>query len=493
MRARLLLSAILTATAAILVSAAVAAAAVDYDSFQVTLDGANGVIGSTEPWHYYPNTDWWNTWYYNDPLSTDAWKRIEYNLTICGDSSVTNEKVDVVINYSTNLYINPLPPLPELEGVSITPHQEAAWINRQHVIYSGPVPTTGSLPKSGWFDIPDYNPEWVSIDVRTYGGDAGDQVNVTGDVRHMCLPKPPVHEPLLNWDFVVPTTPTGVNNLEIVVDSPNFNPDPLAGDVIGVSATNPTFHYAGSRPCDHDGNPLTPDVTILTWDNTAPGAALTPGSLIHAGLNMGEAGRILDAYWTWTWDNQGTIQTDIVKDVPVIDEETWTWRNGGPPPEGTPPPDPIGGQPRPPGTLEMRLGTDAGFSAENEGKRIFLDNIRTYYNIPEDVLDLEDLNADLDEGALLGIPGVMLGSVGGDFNVDSFFDVFFRVEEGVPPQFLNPDFEALLVAEVWVQEGTSEPEQIGTFWNLNEQCPEPATLALMGLGAAGMLLRRKRR
>ncbi|HUX02123.1 MAG TPA: PEP-CTERM sorting domain-containing protein, partial [Phycisphaerae bacterium] len=56
------------------------------------------------------------------------------------------------------------------------------------------------------------------------------------------------------------------------------------------------------------------------------------------------------------------------------------------------------------------------------------------------------------------------------------------------PEFASPQYEALLYAQVI----NPDKSVIGEFWNLNPQSPEPATLALLGLGAVATLIRRRR-
>ena len=153
------------------------------DTFYTHLDGQTVFNGSGSgyndgtgvngtPWYYYGNTDWYNQWYYDAPPNPDRFKRITYDINI-------NALADVVvaINWSTLAYPeNPSrPPLPPLTAV-----QEQAWIVRE-VIFA----------ESGWnnvhiegtFIIPDYNPEWVSIDVRALGMGA----TVQGTITHECL------------------------------------------------------------------------------------------------------------------------------------------------------------------------------------------------------------------------------------------------------------------------------------------------------------------
>lgn len=156
------------------------------DTFFIEFDGAGELVASGGSgydggaWDYYPNTDWWNQWFYDDPLDPDASKLIDVWMTI----TPTGRRAwaDIAINWSTDLYpSNPdSPPLPPL-----TPEDEDTWIFRE-LIFSGEgfvesVHISLELP----IVILDYNPEWVSIDIR------GANITVTdGLIRHECIPEP---------------------------------------------------------------------------------------------------------------------------------------------------------------------------------------------------------------------------------------------------------------------------------------------------------------
>jgi len=63
----------------------------------------------------------------------------------------------------------------------LTPEQENDWIVRE-VIFDEYV--DGAVNINGTFIISDYNPEWVSIDIRVYG----DYAYVYGSITHECIP-----------------------------------------------------------------------------------------------------------------------------------------------------------------------------------------------------------------------------------------------------------------------------------------------------------------
>jgi hypothetical protein len=72
---------------------------------------------------------------------------------------------------------------------------DEAFIGREVVVSK---PLQDFLGQSGHFVIPDFNPEWVSIDVRVIawqtdpagGGIMPLSVTLSGDVIHRCVPEP---------------------------------------------------------------------------------------------------------------------------------------------------------------------------------------------------------------------------------------------------------------------------------------------------------------
>ena len=190
-----------------------------HDTFSVTLYGDNWLFegdgtgwspaGGPGEWIHYDQVqpDWWNQWFYNDPPDGTRWKEISYDISIdafVGDG-FSDTFVEVALNWSTVDF-------PETGPGGPPPMPEQEQFIERHVIYSGP-----GLAESivGDYVIPDYNPEWVSIDVWVdawaeieIGGDPDGgpdggpdgnppefdwvpvDVQISGDIWHECVPEP---------------------------------------------------------------------------------------------------------------------------------------------------------------------------------------------------------------------------------------------------------------------------------------------------------------
>jgi len=168
----------------------------EFEGWNDYVAGSGGGTGwNNGEWIFYSETDWWNQWFYNDPLDMTRWKLIEYDIWV--DPTLPEGQpipgfVDVVLNWSTPDY----PPTGP-DGDPPMPTQEQ-WIERSLTIASGP----NELPweEHGSYIIPDFNPEWVSIDVYVESNQwvdlgQGDEmvplpVYISGDIRHQCIPEP---------------------------------------------------------------------------------------------------------------------------------------------------------------------------------------------------------------------------------------------------------------------------------------------------------------
>lgn len=135
------------------------------DMFWVEMDpSGNLVFGGGEGaygdgWYYYPESEWWNIWFYDHPLDYNRHKNILTEVIVMPTNP--DAYIEFAVNWSTDQWsLDQLPgdSAPPLPGVP-----EELYIGRA-ILFEGPIyePT----PLNFEYIIEDYNPEWVSIDIR---------------------------------------------------------------------------------------------------------------------------------------------------------------------------------------------------------------------------------------------------------------------------------------------------------------------------------------
>jgi len=137
------------------------------------------------PWYEYPQTEpetsWWNQWFYDDPPMPSPWyKEISWGIDIFPSAP---SFLEIAINWST-LDFGPTGP----DGPPPMP-QDEPYIMREIIFYTA---VSGHVYIESSYVIPDYNPEWVSIDIRADipVGTVVNTVQVTGWIEHDCIPEP---------------------------------------------------------------------------------------------------------------------------------------------------------------------------------------------------------------------------------------------------------------------------------------------------------------
>ena len=151
--------------------------------------GGSGTDAYGDGWYTYPS-GWYNIWFYDHPFDTARYKRIHIEFDLIPLQPPLPSVIEIAVNWSTNAWSlvgnPPGPRRPPLPG-----EDEALYIGRTtlHV---------GTDPSGHYvfdYTIPDYNPEWVSFDVR------GRNFIFEGRITHECLPKNP--PPSLDLSFVI--------------------------------------------------------------------------------------------------------------------------------------------------------------------------------------------------------------------------------------------------------------------------------------------------
>jgi hypothetical protein len=304
----------------------------------------------------------------------------------------------------------------------------------------------------------------------------------------------------INWDF---QNPSGKSVAAFIVDT------------TGTNNPNPLFHYDNNGPHKFNnyytvpGNSDNKDDMTHVWGSPA-GGNIPAAEIIHVGVEQD--------VWDWSVERARAVHPDLTTtDAPVLSFHEWTHTIT----TGTSGPSTTGG--------DINLGSlqevvacgirfEAGQTPANITRLMALP-------VPGGELGLADLNRDT-VNRLLQLPNQPVF----DFTealFDSFFDIFFGAttanfnqpmlgpgqdfvivvdgqEQDLPddlleqgnylvlnlPDLCNGEQEVLMVAETSLGE-----VQVGNFALLGRGpiVPEPATLALVGLGAAGTLWWRRRR
>jgi len=138
-------------------------------------------------WYYYQNTDWWNQWFYNAPYNPNRRKEIFVNVTVMPMWAGAPSFVEIAYNWSTPEWSElglQRPPLPDDVPDQAT---EDLYIKR-HTFFVGELFEPILIEPEELYVIPDYNPEWVSIDIR--GTNFMILQDMPGTILHCCVPKP---------------------------------------------------------------------------------------------------------------------------------------------------------------------------------------------------------------------------------------------------------------------------------------------------------------
>jgi hypothetical protein len=206
------------------------------DPFGEASGGGTGYNGGQ--WYYYENTDWWNEWFYDHPFDPDRKKVIDVSFTIVPFDPCIPSWATVAYNWSTPDWPDPCrPPLPPLD-----PCDEDVFIGRS-ILFEDDLAIWPQFVQHH-FEIEDYNPAWISIDVNGFNYEI-----IDGWIEHACLPK-------LELDFgdaPDPNYPTllASDGARHVISGPYFC-DPAGGDAPDPEPDGQPHPWATGD--DTDGN-----------------------------------------------------------------------------------------------------------------------------------------------------------------------------------------------------------------------------------------------
>ncbi|MBE0663280.1 MAG: T9SS type A sorting domain-containing protein [Bacteroidales bacterium] len=134
-------------------------------------------------WYYYPNTDWWNVWFFDHPVDDTRYKVINGSINIQTRDMNLPAYAEIVLNWSTPAWQGwPAIQRPPLPGDVADPTLEDLYIVRSAPIFVGSISNDMTFAIED-FIIEGYNPEWISIDIR------GANFILNGSLQHSCFKK----------------------------------------------------------------------------------------------------------------------------------------------------------------------------------------------------------------------------------------------------------------------------------------------------------------
>ena len=175
---------------------------------ELGLSGGDGYTDVGGPWYEY--AEWWNQWWFDHPYDDTRLKVVGIEFDVVTLVSGQPANLELTVNWSTDAWLpgTPNPPLPP-----ITLPEEELYIGR--VLPPSVVAVTDEVVHYVlYFDLRDYNPEWVSVDVR------GENFVITnGFIRHDCVqqsldlafvitgepPAPPPIPTVSEWGLIIMT------------------------------------------------------------------------------------------------------------------------------------------------------------------------------------------------------------------------------------------------------------------------------------------------
>ncbi|MBW6460134.1 MAG: fibronectin type III domain-containing protein [Bacteroidales bacterium] len=227
--------------------------------------------------YYDPEEDlpWWNIWFYNDPLDTTRMKKIRMGFWVQPMVAGPSSWINYVINWSTPGWVSPDPPLP-----AFPMPMDEVFIQRSPL--NGPILIAPGVPQ--WIEllyiIPDYNPEWVSVDIW------GENIQIL----EVSSPPPP-GSPL--FDYWLPGSPGGIIVHECLPK--NHNTSSWSGPKAFQTACD-----AVTLPLIENFSGVTVPALPDCWSTTALGSTNWATS---ATANAGGVSPEVKFYWTspsWT-------------------------------------------------------------------------------------------------------------------------------------------------------------------------------------------------
>jgi len=144
-----------------------------------------GIDGTGWFEYFQPEWEFWNIWFYDHPFDYDRKKTVHIDFDVDVIDPQMEGWLTFVINWSTDIWsLEGQPPGDSMPPIGrFDPQTELMFIGRD-TLYDGPVFVGPHHYAFDW-EYPNYNPEWVSIDVAGYNFVIYEG---TGMITHDCIP-----------------------------------------------------------------------------------------------------------------------------------------------------------------------------------------------------------------------------------------------------------------------------------------------------------------
>jgi hypothetical protein len=133
-------------------------------------------------WYFYPQSGWWRQWFYNEPYDAGRQGYLEYQVYIKAVDRRLPSSAEIQFNWSTPQWSGLRSGRPPLPGDAPTTATESAYMQCKRLFQVDDA-QIGTIEPIASYTIREYNPEWVSIDVR------GRNVTIYRGAFHWCTAK----------------------------------------------------------------------------------------------------------------------------------------------------------------------------------------------------------------------------------------------------------------------------------------------------------------
>jgi hypothetical protein len=144
-------------------------------------DNGNYVTGQGDgygggTWYYYPASGYFRQWFYNNPYDPDREGYLYYRVFITANDYAKSVSFDVRFNWVTPEWSRLGRSHPPLPGDAPTASDEAKYMASEELqaldsVFLGNPQKPGSVEPNKSYVIHQYNPDWVSIDIRGHNCD----------------------------------------------------------------------------------------------------------------------------------------------------------------------------------------------------------------------------------------------------------------------------------------------------------------------------------